>query len=100
MSESTEKITDYDRFHPESKLTRGVEADKVARYFTASVTSAYKLATSKVTLPDENNDFPGLDRVLKHKRRLRKLCKTAVNWVTKPIRRMTHKKALERWGKK
>jgi hypothetical protein len=38
--------------------------------------------------------------------RLRKLwhetrdpaCKTAVNWVTKTIRRMTQKKAMERWG--
>jgi hypothetical protein len=27
-------------------------------------------------------------------------CKTAVNWVTKQIRRMTRKKALERWETK
>jgi hypothetical protein len=43
--------------------------------------------------------------MLKHKQRLRKLwhetrdpaCKTAVNWVTKTIRRMTRRKAFERW---
>jgi hypothetical protein len=77
----------------------------VACDFTASIASAYRLSTSKVTLSDINNDIPGLDRLLKHKQRLRKLwqetrnpaCKTAVNWVTKAIRRMTRKKALERW---
>jgi hypothetical protein len=80
-----------------------LEADKAARNFTASVASAYRLAASKVTLSYINNDIPGLDRLLKHKRRLRKLwqetgdpaCKTAVNWVTKSIRRMSHKKARE-----
>jgi hypothetical protein len=52
-----------------------------------------------------NTDLPGLDRLLNHKQRLRKLwhetrdpaCKTAVNWVVKTIRRMTRKKELERW---
>jgi hypothetical protein len=42
---------------------------------------------------------------LKHKERLRKLwqqtcdpaCKTAINWVTKSIRRLTSKTALEEW---
>jgi hypothetical protein len=89
-------------------LPPGVEADKAARDFTASIASAYRLATSKVTLSDINNDIPGLDRILNHNRRLRKLwqetwdpaCKTAVNWVTKSIRRMTRKKALERWETK
>jgi hypothetical protein len=50
-----------------------------------------------------NNELPDLDRLLKHKQRIRKLwretrdpaCKTAVNWVTKSIRRMTRKKANE-----
>ncbi|PNF35683.1 hypothetical protein B7P43_G17443 [Cryptotermes secundus] len=67
-----------------------------------------RLSTSKVTLSDINNDLPGLDRLIKYKQRLRKLwqetrdpaCKTAVNWVTKSIRRMTRKKALERWETK
>jgi hypothetical protein len=88
---------------PKIAVQSGVEADKAARYFTASIASAYRLSTSKVTFSDINNDLPGLDRLLKHKHRLRKLwqaCKTAVNWVTKSIRRMTHKKALERWETK
>jgi hypothetical protein len=48
--------------------------------------------------------LPELDRLLQLKQRLRKLwqetrdpeCKTAVNWVTKTIHRMTRKKTLER----
>jgi beta-lactamase class D len=63
------------------------------------------MSTIKVTLSDINNDLLALDRLLKHKKRLRKLwqettdpaCKMAVNWVTKTIRRMIRKKALERW---
>jgi hypothetical protein len=66
------------------------------------------LSTSKITLLDINNDPPGLDRLLKHKQRVRKLWqetwdpafKTAVNWVSKAIRRMTRKMALERWKRK
>jgi hypothetical protein len=65
------------------------------------IVSAYELSTSKITLLDINNNLPGLDRLLKYKQRLRKMwqetrdpaCKTAVNWVTKQIRRMTLKKA-------
>jgi hypothetical protein len=49
--------------------------------------------------------MPGLEWLLKYKRRIRKLwqesqdpgCKTEVNWVSKAIRRMARKKALERW---
>jgi hypothetical protein len=75
------------------KINLEVEADKVTRDFTASVASAYRLSTSKVTLSDISNDLPGLDRLLKHKQRLRKLwhgtrdpaCETAENWVTKSI---------------
>jgi hypothetical protein len=113
LSEPIEKFTDWDRLQslaselvsPRIEINSGIEADKEARDFTASIVSAYRLATSKVTLSDINNDIPGLDRLLKHKRRLRKLwqettdpaCKTAVNWVTKSIRRMTRINALERW---
>jgi hypothetical protein len=116
LSEPIEKFTDWDRFQslasdlisPRIEINSGIEADKAARDFTASVASAYRLSTSKVTLLDLNNDLPGLDRLLKHKQRLRKLwqetrdpaCKTAVNWVTKAIRRMTRKKALERFETK
>jgi hypothetical protein len=102
LSEPIEKFTDWDRFQnlaseqisPQVRINSGLEADKAVREFTASVASAYRLSTSKVTLSDINNDLPGLDHLLKHKKRLRKLwqetrnpaCKTAVNWVTKSIR--------------
>jgi hypothetical protein len=80
------------------EINSGVEADKAACNFTGSVVSTYRLATSKVTLLDINNNL-GLDWLLKYKRGLRKLwqetidpaCKTSVNWVTKSIRQMTHK---------
>jgi hypothetical protein len=50
--------------------------------------------------------MPRLDRLLKHKIKLRKLwqkvpqCKTAVKWVSKTIRRMGWKRALGRWERK
>jgi hypothetical protein len=113
LSDHVEKFTDWDRFQSLAfdlvshriQINSEAEADKAARDFTASIASAYRLATSKVTLSDMNSDLPGLDRLLKHKRKLRKLwhetrdpaCKTAVNWVVKTIRQITRKKALERW---
>jgi hypothetical protein len=102
ISEPVEKFTDWNRFQslaselisPRIEINSGVETEKAAREFTASIALAYRLATSKVTLSDINNDIPGLDRLLKHKLRLRKLwqetrdpaCKTAVNWVSKSTR--------------
>jgi hypothetical protein len=116
LSQPIQKFTDWYQFQsvtselisPRTEINSGIEADKVACNITASIASAYKLATSKVTLSDINNDIPGLDWQLKHTRRLRKLwqetrdpaCKKAVNWVTKSIRRMTREKALERWETK
>jgi hypothetical protein len=95
LSNPIEKFTDWDQFQspalelisPRIKFNSGIEADKAACKFTASIALAYKLATSKVTLSDINNDIRGLDRLLKHKRKLKKLwqetrdpaCKTAVN---------------------
>jgi hypothetical protein len=112
LSEPIEKFTDWERFQslasdlvcPKIQINSGVEADKVAREFAASIASAYRLSTSKIAVSDLNSDLPGLDRLLEHKQRLRKLwhetrdpaCKTAVNWVTKTIRRMSRRKALER----
>jgi hypothetical protein len=112
----TEKFTVWDQFQslaselisPRIKINSGIEADRAACNFTTSIASEYRLATSKVTLSGINNDTPGLDLPLKHKRRLRKLrqetrdpaCKTAVNWVTMSIRRMTRKNALKRWETK
>jgi hypothetical protein len=106
------KFTDWERFQslasnlisPRIKINSGAEADKAARAFTASVASAYRLSTSKITLSELNNVLPGLDWLLKYKMRTRKLwqetrdpgCKKTVNWVSKSIRRITRKKALER----
>jgi hypothetical protein len=74
--EPIEKFTDWDQFQslaselisPRIEINSRVEADKVACDFTASIASAYRLATSKVTLSDINNEIPGLDRLLKHNR--------------------------------
>jgi hypothetical protein len=108
VSAPLEKITDCERFQtiasnlisPRLEINSGLEADKATRDFTASITSAYRLATSKITLTDLNSDIPGLDRLLKYRKRMRKLwqetrdpeCKTAVNRVLKAIRRMIRKK--------
>jgi hypothetical protein len=80
----------------------GVEADKAARKFTTSVSSAYRLLTSKVTISEVHTDL------LKQKQRLRNLWqetrdpawKTAVNWATNAIRWMARRRALERWETK
>jgi hypothetical protein len=61
-----------------------------------------------ITLSDLNNDIPGLDRLLRYKKKIRTLwqetkdpeCKMAVNWVSEAITRMIRKKALERWKTK
>jgi hypothetical protein len=116
LSDPIEKFTDWERFEnlafklisPKIDIKSGVEADKAARDFSASIASAYRLSTRKITFLDLNSDLPSLDRLLRHKQRLRKLwqetrdpaCKTAVNWVSKAIRRMTRKRALERWETK
>jgi hypothetical protein len=113
LSEPVEKFRDWERFqslaseliYPRTEINSGIEADKVAGDFTASIALAYRLSKSKVTLSDIYNDLPGLDRLLKHKQGLRKLwqetwdpaCKVAVNRVTKEIKRTTCKTALERW---
>jgi hypothetical protein len=113
ISDPVDKFTDWERFQslPSELLSLriqsnlGKEADKAARDFTASIASAYRLSTSKITLSDLNKDLTGLESLLKHKRRLRKprqvtrdpAYKTAVNRIAKTIRRMTRRKILERW---
>jgi hypothetical protein len=107
LSEPIEKFTDWDHFQslasevisPRIEINLLIEADKAACNFTSSIVSAYRLATSKVSFPDINNDIPGLGRILKDKQRLKKLwqetrdpaCKTVVNSFMKSIRRMTRK---------
>jgi hypothetical protein len=111
FSAPLEKFTDWDRFQslasnlisPRLEINLGVEAEKAASDFTASNALAYRLATSKITLTDLSSDLPGQDWLLKYEKRMRKLwqetrvpgCKTAVNRVSKAIRRMIRKKTLE-----
>jgi hypothetical protein len=94
ITRSAKVFTDWERFQslaselisPRIQINLGEEADKAACDFIASVASAYRLSTRKITLSDLNNDLPGLESLLKYKRRLRKLwqvtrdpaCKTAV----------------------
>jgi hypothetical protein len=67
LSDPIEKFTDWERFQdlaselisPKIEITSEAEADKAARNFTASISSAYRLSTSKITHLDLNNDFPG-----------------------------------------
>jgi hypothetical protein len=81
LSDPIKKFTDWEMFQslasefisPTIEITSEVEADKAVRNFTASISSAYRLSTSKITLLDLNNDLPGIDRLLKHKQRLREL---------------------------
>jgi hypothetical protein len=81
FSAPLEKFTDWERFQSRAsnlilariEINSGAEAHNAARAFTASIASAYRLSTNKITLSELNNDLPGLDRLLKYKKRMRKL---------------------------
>jgi hypothetical protein len=45
---------------PKTKINSRVDADKAAHDCAASIASAYRLSTNKITLLDINNDLPGL----------------------------------------
>jgi hypothetical protein len=116
ISDPVEEFTNWERFQslvsdsvsPRIEIKSEKEAYNPALDFTTSVAPACRLSTSKVILSDLNSDLPGLYRLLKHKRKLRKLwhdsrdpaCKTAVNWVAKSIRWMARRRALELWETK
>jgi hypothetical protein len=116
VSDPVEKFTDWKRFQslasdlvsPKILINSSTDADKAARDFAASIASAYRLSARKITIYDRNCDIPGIDRLLEHKKRLRNLwqetrdpaCKTALNWVTKTIKRMIRKRTLEQWETK
>jgi hypothetical protein len=76
-----EKFTDWEQFQSlASELISlilqtdyGKENDKAARDFTAPIASAYGLLTSTLTPSDLNDHVLNLDRLMKHKQRLRKL---------------------------
>jgi hypothetical protein len=84
------------------------EADKAARDFATSVASTYRISTRRTKIWDQECEIPGLDCLLKNKRKLSKLwqetrdpaCKTAINCVIRYIRRMFQKRALEIWETK
>jgi hypothetical protein len=50
-------------------MNSGIEADKVARDFTASVGSAYRLLASKFTLSELSCRLLGLHNLLKYKKK-------------------------------
>jgi hypothetical protein len=54
---------------PRIEINSGIEANKDVHAFTASIALAYRLSTSKITLSELNNDLPGLDRLLKYKKK-------------------------------
>jgi hypothetical protein len=107
-----EEFTDRERFKAsplpkvssKNEINSCIEADKAVRDFAASIASAYSLSTEATTISVRNCGPSGIDRQLRHKHRLRVLwqetqgpaCKTAVKWVTKTIRRIARKRALER----
>jgi hypothetical protein len=111
-----EKFTDWERFQSFAsalvsqivEMNSYIEADKADRDFAASVASAYRLSTKTITISDCNRGLSSLERLLKHKQRLRKLWQETrdpasnmpVNWVTRTIRIMARKNALERWETK
>jgi hypothetical protein len=115
LSEPPEQFTDRKRFQslasnfisPRIEINSGTETDKAAREFTASSASAYRLSTSQVKLDELNHD-PGLDRLLEHKKRLRKLwqetrgpeCKRALNRLSETITRKARKRAPKHWETK
>jgi hypothetical protein len=99
ISDPVDKFTDWERFQDLAselisltvQINSGEEADKAGRDFAASIASAYRLSTSKITSSDLNKDLPGLESLPKHNRRLGKLwklardpkCKTTVYWVAR-----------------
>jgi hypothetical protein len=106
-----EKLTDWELFQslaselisPNIQIHSSDEADKAAHGFAVSIAAAYRLSTRKTTILGRKYEIPGLDRLLKHRRMLRKLrqetrdpaCKTAVNCVSLNMWRMFRKRRLE-----
>jgi hypothetical protein len=74
---------------PRIQINSEEEAENAASVFTPGIASAYRISTSKITHSDLNKYIPGLESLLKHMQKLRKLwqvtrdsaCKTVLNWV-------------------
>jgi hypothetical protein len=81
ISKPIEKLIDWKQFKniaselisPRLEINTGIQVDKVARDFTASIASTYRLLTRNVTLSDVNTDPPGLDRLSKLKKETEKI---------------------------
>jgi hypothetical protein len=69
---SDQNLYNYNRRNPRIEINSGVEVDKTARAFTASIASVYRLSMNKLTLSDLNNNIPGLDSLLGYKKKMRK----------------------------
>jgi hypothetical protein len=111
-----EKFRDWERFQSLAsalvsaivEINSCIEADKAAHGFAASIASAYRVSTKTTTISNRNRGSSSLERLFKHKQKLRKLWqetrdparKTAVNCVSKTIKRITRSSALERWETK
>jgi hypothetical protein len=69
-----EKFTDSLMFRSLAPaLVSRIEAHKAAHNFAAPIASAYRLSPETTTISDRNRGPSGLDQLLKHKQRLRKL---------------------------
>jgi hypothetical protein len=76
-----EKLTDWEMFQnltpehvsPNIQIHSSDEADKAAQDLSVSTASAYRLSTRKATILGWKYEIPGLDKLLKHERQLRKL---------------------------
>jgi hypothetical protein len=72
ISAPVETHTDWKRFRslasdltsPRMEIGTAEEAERAACNFAASVASAYRLSTRKITLSELNNELQGLDRLL------------------------------------
>jgi hypothetical protein len=73
LLEHVEKFTDWEQFKsldpeltsPRIQVTVGEEADRVAHNFTASISSVYRLSTSRITPPDLNKHLHSLESLQK-----------------------------------
>jgi hypothetical protein len=111
ISAPVEKHTDWERFR---SLTSEIISPRIQ---IDTLEGAVKPACNSQSLlplhiaidkPDHTsgtkNELPGLDPLLQHKQRQRKLqhetrdaaCETVTDWITKTIRRMMWNKAFER----
>jgi hypothetical protein len=78
-SASLEIHTDWEQFRtyglisPTIKIDVADDAEKADCNSAASIASAYRLTTGKITLSELNNELPAIDRLLQLKQRLRNL---------------------------